>query len=75
MAKKTHFGPDLGPLGQNLSRQFFFFFLMRLRQSLDVMVSYHHVQFQKKLIIQSSENLVADRRADGQTDGQIDGRE
>ena len=36
-----------------------------LRQSLKIMVSYHHVQYQKKLIIQSWENLVTD----GQTDG------
>ena len=32
------------------------------------MVSYNHVQYQKKLMIQSSENLVPD----GQTDGQMD---
>ena len=33
-------------------------------QSLDVMVSYHHAQYQKKLMIQSWGNLV--------TDGQMD---
>ena len=38
-----------------------------LFQSLDIMVSYHHVQYQKKLIIQSRENLVTDRWTDGQT--------
>ena len=30
-----------------------------IRQSLDIMLSYHHVQYQKK-IIQSRENLVRD---------------
>ena len=40
-----------------------------LRQSLNTMFSYH-VQYQKKLMIQSWENLT-----DGRTDGQIDGQE
>ena len=35
-----------------------------LRQSLDTSVNYHHVQYQKKLMILSWENLVTD----GQTD-------
>ena len=39
-----------------------------LRQSLDVMVSYHHKQYQEKLLIQSWENLVTDGQIDGQTD-------
>ena len=43
-----------------------------LRQSLDVMVSYHHVPYQKKLMIQSWENLVTDGRTDERTDGQTD---
>ena len=33
------------------------------------MVSYHHVQYQKKLMIQSSEKLVTDEQADRYTDG------
>ena len=36
------------------------------------MVSYHHVQYQKRLKIQSWQNLVTDRRTDRQTDGQTD---
>ena len=32
-----------------------------LRQSLDIIVSYHRVQYQKKLMIQSWENLRTDR--------------
>ena len=31
------------------------------------MVSYHYVQYQKKLTIQSWENLVTDVQTDGQT--------
>ena len=34
------------------------------------MVSYHHVQYQKKLMILSRGNLVTDRQTDRQTDGQ-----
>ena len=49
--KKTHFGSNLGPLATNLDRNFFS--KIWLRQSLDIMVSYHHVQYQKKLMIQS----------------------
>ena len=33
-----------------------------------IMVNYHHVLYQKKLMIQSWENLVTDRRRDKQTD-------
>ena len=35
-----------------------------LRQSLDIMVSYHHAQYLKKLMIHSWENLVMDGRTD-----------
>ena len=48
--------------------QIFFFQKIWLRQSLDIMVSYHHVQYQKKLMIQPSENLVPDGQTNGQTD-------
>ena len=34
------------------------------------MVSYHYVQYQKKLMIQSWENLVTDERTEGRTDRQ-----
>ena len=33
------------------------------------MISYHHVQYQKKVINQSWEDLVTDRQTDKQTDG------
>ena len=61
--KKPSFVPDFGPFCLNSGRQFFLSKIW-LRQSLDIMVSYHHVQHQKKLMIQSWENLVTD----GQTD-------
>ena len=36
------------------------------------MLSYRHVQYQKKLMIQSCENLVTDRQTDGKADGQME---
>ena len=42
----------------------FFFSKIWLLQSLDIMVSYHHVQYQKKLI-QSWQSLVPEGRTDG----------
>ena len=47
MAKNFIFGPDSGPLDPNSSHKFFFSKIW-LCQSLDIMVSYHHVQYQKK---------------------------
>ena len=49
------------------------FFKNLLCQSLDMMVSYYHVQYQKKLMIQSWENVGMDRRTDRRTDRRIDG--
>ena len=45
--EKPCFTPDLGMLGPNSGRQFFFWKIW-FRQSLDIMVSYHHVKYQKK---------------------------
>ena len=39
--KKPHFRPKLGPLGRQI------FLKIWLRQSLDIMVSYHHVNIRK----------------------------
>ena len=50
--KKLYFGPDLGPLRRNSGRQIFFSKTW-FRQSVDIMVSYNHVQCPKKLMIQS----------------------
>ena len=44
--KKTSFGFDFDPFGPNSGHQFFFSKIW-LRQSLDIMVSYHHAQYQK----------------------------
>ena len=52
--KKPSFGPNFGPSGQNLGQQ--------------ILVSYRHVQYQKKLMIQAWENLVTDERTNEQTD-------
>ena len=46
---------------------FFFFSKIWLRESLDIMANYHYVQYQKKLMIQSLENLVTDGERDRQT--------
>ena len=59
--KKPSFGPNFFPFGPNLGHQIFFS-KIRLNQSVDIMVSYHHVQYQKKLMIQSWENVVTDRQ-------------
>ena len=56
--KKPSFGPNFGPI---------FFSKIYLCQSLNIMVSYHHMQYQKKLIVQSWANLVTDGRTDRQT--------
>ena len=40
--------------------------------SLDIMVSYHHVHYQKKLMIQCWENLVTDKRTDRQQTDESD---
>ena len=52
--KKSHIGPDLGPLSSNSHCNFFLFFSkIWLSHTLDIMVSYYNVKYQKKLMIQS----------------------
>ena len=55
MGKKTNFGLDFDPFGQNLDLKYFFreFYLC---QMLEVVASYHCIQFQEKLMIQTQEN-------------------
>ena len=65
--KKPSFRPGFGPFGPN-SGCHFFLSKIWLHQSLDAMVSYHHVQYQKKLVIQSWESLVTDRETNRQMD-------
>ena len=63
--KKLVSGPILAQIrADNLF--FFFFFFSKICQSLDITASYNHVQYKKKLMNQSWENLVTDGRADGQ---------
>ena len=54
---------------------FLFFSKIWLRQYLDVMVGYHYLQYQKKLMIQSRENSVMDGQTDRPTDRLTDGQE
>ena len=52
--KTPRFGPEFGPFGPNSDCQFFFSpQKIWLYQLLDVMVSFHQAQHQKKLITQS----------------------
>ena len=56
MTKNLIFGPDLGLLGQNwASKKLFFIFFSKiwLHESLDITISYHHVQYLKELMIES----------------------
>ena len=46
--KKRHLAPDLSRRAQIRTAIFFFLQKIRLRQSLDIMNSFHHVQYQKK---------------------------
>ena len=62
--QKFDFEPNFGVFGPNLGHHFISSKVW-LHQSLDVMVSYHHVQYQKKLIIQ---NLETDEQMDRRTD-------
>ena len=64
--QRPSFGSNFGPLGPNSGCQNFSSKIW-LCQSLDVMVSYHHVQYQKKLMNKSCETLVTDGRTDRQT--------
>ena len=57
-----------GPILAQIRFAKFFFSKIWLRQSPDITVNYHHVQFQKKLMIQSWETLVRNGQTDGQTD-------
>ena len=50
----------------------FFFSKIWLCQSLNTMVIYHHVRYQKNLMIQSWENLVTVGQMDGQINRQTD---
>ena len=52
MPKKHHFWHDLDTLSPNSGNQTFISKIW-LRQSLDIMVSYDDVKYQKKLMIQS----------------------
>ena len=63
--EKPHFGPDLGSLGLNSGRDYFFFTKIWLRWSLDIMISYHHVQYQKE-----TDDPILRKLSDGRTDGQ-----
>ena len=70
MAKNLVSGPTLAQI-QAANFFFFFFSKLSLCQSLDSIASYHHVQYQKKLMIQSWENLAMDVQTNQQRDESI----
>ena len=74
--EKPRFGPDLGTFGPNSGRQFFFLKIW-LRQSLDIMVSYHRIKYQKKTNDPILKNLLTEEWMDGggRTHRRTDGRE
>ena len=73
--RKPHFGLIHTRWAQIRSTIFFFFFSkVWFRKSPDIMVSYHRVQYQENLAIQSWEKLVTDGQTGGGTDGQTDRR-
>ena len=59
--KKPRFGSYFGPFAPYSGHQIFFSKVW-FPHSLDIMDSYHHVQYQEKLMIQ---NLETDGRTDG----------
>ena len=61
------------PVGPKFCQSTIFFFFWKVwpRKSVDIMVSYHSVEYQENLTIQSWEKLVID----GQTDGRQMGRQ
>ena len=66
--EKPYFGSDLGPLRPHLGCQNIFSEIW-LHQSLDTMVSYHHVKYQKK-----TNDPILKKFSDGRTDRQTNRR-
>ena len=64
--RQTSFWAWFRPLGPKFGMSIFFWKTW-FRQSLDIMVSYHHI-FRKKLKRKSWENLVTDGLTDGKSD-------
>ena len=75
--RKSNFGSDLAPLGPDSGCQNFLSKIW-LHQSLDTMVSYHHLKYPKKLMIHSLRKLsggLTEGWMDGPMDTRTDGRE
>ena len=68
MTKNLVLGLPLAHLAQIRAANFIFFLQTSSCQSLGVMVSYHHVQYQKK----TNDPILSKLSSDGQTDGQTD---
>ena len=64
--KKPSFGPNFGPFGPNRGSNYFFF-LIWLCQSLDIMVHYYHIQYQK-----NTNDAILRKLSDGRMDRKTD---
>ena len=62
-AKNPHFGPDLGPVGPNSGRQFFF-------KKLASSVTGYHGQLSSCTISEKTNDPILRKFSDGRTDGQ-----
>ena len=69
--KKASFGPDFGPFGPKLGRQFLNFFFKNLCSS----VTRFHDQLSSCTISEKTKDLILRKLNDGQKDGKSDGRE
>ena len=54
--KKPNIGPDFGPFVSNLDHPFFFFFLQVLLLLLNIVPSYHRMQYKGKLMNKTWKN-------------------
>ena len=70
---QTHFGPDFKPIGPKFNRESFFPKIW-LRQSLDIMVSYHHGQLSSCTISEKTDDPILRKLSDVGTDRQTEGQ-
>ena len=67
--EKSHFRPDLGLLGPNSGRNFFFFF-----KNLASSVTRYHGQLSSCIISEKTKDPILRKLSHGQTDRQTDGQ-
>ena len=65
--KKSHFGPDLGPLGSNSDCKFFLFFFF-LFKNLALSVTRYHGQLSECKILEKTNDPILRKLSDVQMD-------